>query len=117
MSSEGRSITRVPTLDEIAANPERAMDVSPGTAGALLARLAGAQSALLARLLAPGDPAGPPPEDRLLDVAEAAEYLGLSQSYLYRHAKHLPFAVRVGNNLRFSAAGIAKWIRTRQGQP
>ncbi len=107
----------VPTLDEIAANPERALDVSPTAAGALLARLAGVQTALLGRLLAPGEPGNAAPEDRLLDVTEAAEQLGLSQSYLYRHAKHLPFTVRLGNNLRFSSAGIARWIRTRQGRP
>jgi hypothetical protein len=43
----------IPTLDEIAAHPERANDIPSATAGALLARLAGVQTALLARLLAP----------------------------------------------------------------
>jgi predicted DNA-binding transcriptional regulator AlpA len=105
----------VPTLDELAANPERALDLSPSTAGAMLARLAGIQTVLLARLLAPTE-ASADPEDRLLDVAEAAEKLHLSQTYLYRNHKRFPFTVRVGNSLRFSSAGIAKWIRTRQGR-
>jgi excisionase family DNA binding protein len=109
----------VPTLDEIAANPERARDVSPATAAALLAKLAGVQTVLLARVFAPaGENKGnaASAEDRLLTVAEAAEQLGLSQDWLYRHAKILPFTVRLGNTLRFSATGIAKWIRSRQGR-
>jgi hypothetical protein len=37
----------VPTLDEIAANPELAKDLSPPVAADLLARLAGVQALLL----------------------------------------------------------------------
>jgi len=52
-------------------------------------------------------------EDRLLDVAEAAERLSLSADYLCRHSHEFPFTVREGNFLRFSSGGIDRYIRSR----
>jgi predicted DNA-binding transcriptional regulator AlpA len=108
----------VPTLDELAANPDRASDLAPATAAGLLVRLVGVQTVLLSRALASEkDVGGNAGEDRLLTVSEAATLLSQTEDWLYRHAKQLPFTVRVGNSLRFSHAGIARWIRTRQGRP
>jgi excisionase family DNA binding protein len=54
---------------------------------------------------------GPP----LLTVEEAARMLSVSPDYLYRHAKKLPFARKVGPKmLRFSRQGIVKWIDTQK---
>ena len=47
--------------------------------------------------------------DRLLTVTEAAERLACSPDWLYRH--RLPFAVRNGRQLRFSATGLDRYIR------
>ena len=110
----------VPTLDELAADPARAADIPPATAVALLGRLAGLQTVLLARALAPGGGGnvdGALAEDRLLSVKDAAAQLGHSEDWLYRHAAKLPFTVRTGaRDIRFSAAGLARWIRNRQGR-
>ncbi|OGB92206.1 MAG: hypothetical protein A2Z31_00035 [candidate division NC10 bacterium RBG_16_65_8] len=109
----------VPTLDEIAADPARVADIPPATAAALLARVAGLQPVLLARALAPvgnGGQDGAPVVDRLLTVKEAAAQLGHSEDWCYRHAPKLPFTVRTGRDVRFSAAGLARWICTRQGR-
>jgi predicted DNA-binding transcriptional regulator AlpA len=52
--------------------------------------------------------------DRLLTVAEAAEKLCMTEDYLYRTAKKLPFTVRTGRKqLRFSLAGIERYIKQR----
>jgi excisionase family DNA binding protein len=109
-----------PTLDELGEDPRRAGALTAEVATALLARCAVAQSALVGRLLAmpssaagTGDTAG---EDRLLDVEQAAQRLGTSQDYLYRHSRKLPFTVRVGTRLRFSSRGIERFIRMRQGR-
>jgi predicted DNA-binding transcriptional regulator AlpA len=49
-------------------------------------------------------------------VADAAAKLGTSEDWVYRHAKTLPFTVRVGKkSLRFSKAGIDRYIRQRAG--
>ena len=53
--------------------------------------------------------------DRLLNVREAAARLCITPDWLYRHHKQLPFVVRHGRLLRFSAHGIEDYIRKRRG--
>lgn len=54
--------------------------------------------------------------DQLLTASEASQRLGVTKDWLYKRASRLPFTVRLGRNLRFSAAGIDKFIRRhRQG--
>ncbi len=55
-------------------------------------------------------------EDRLLTVEEASQKLGVTKDYLYRHADHFPFTVRVGpRQLRFSLHGMDRYIRLSLG--
>ncbi len=108
------------TLDELAASPERVRDLSSVEAADLLLRVVGLQTVLLARALA-GQTNGPAPdtpaEDRLLSPEEAARRLGVTLRWLYRHAKHLPFTRRLSRKaLRFSAEGLEKYLRQRQGR-
>lgn len=108
-------------LDRLGDDPSKALDLSRDIATALLARCAVVQGALVGRLLAGrGDEdhiaRGDHAEDRLLSVAEAAEKLGTSRDWVYRHADQLPFTVRVGRHLRFSAQGIDRYIRVRTGR-
>ncbi len=53
--------------------------------------------------------------DRLLDVVQAAEKLGVKPDWLYRHHPNLAFRVRHGKLLRFSELGIEDYIRKRSG--
>jgi predicted DNA-binding transcriptional regulator AlpA len=58
---------------------------------------------------------GAPAEDRLLTVEQAAQMLSLSPDWLYRHAKKLPFARKLGPKmLRFSHQGMLKWLESRK---
>jgi excisionase family DNA binding protein len=113
-------VETLPTLEEVAHEPGRVMALPVTATTTLLAQCLAAQGALVARLLALGADGGTSPDsapdDRLLDVAEAAARLGTSRDYLYRHARRLPFTVRVGSRLRFSSRGIDRFIRTRQGR-
>lgn len=70
---------------------------------------------LWTRLYSEGAPR-PQEGDRLLDVVEAAKRLAVSTDTLYRKARELPFTVRIGGNVRFSAQGISRYIATRQGR-
>jgi predicted DNA-binding transcriptional regulator AlpA len=56
------------------------------------------------------------PSDRLLGITEASSMLGMAKDTLYRKAKSYPFMVQQGRSLRFSKAGIEKYIRSRQGR-
>jgi excisionase family DNA binding protein len=54
-------------------------------------------------------------EDRLLSAEEAAAILSVSEDWLYRHAKKLPFTRKLGPKmLRFSYQGIQKYLATRK---
>lgn len=110
-------------MSELAAlfeDPARVAEIPPDRVPALLGEIERLRATLWARLTTPAGGNGqpdPPAEDRLLSVTEAAEKLGLTEDYLYRHAKTLPFTVRVGpRQLRFSLRGIERYIRQRQGR-
>jgi excisionase family DNA binding protein len=51
-------------------------------------------------------------EKRLLSIAEAAQLLGISQSFLYKLAesKSIPH-LRLGRAVRFDVAQIDAWLR------
>lgn len=54
-------------------------------------------------------------KDTLLTVEEAGKLMCVSRRWLYRHADKLPFARRISRkNLRFSEAGLRRWIVTRK---
>jgi predicted DNA-binding transcriptional regulator AlpA len=51
----------------------------------------------------------------LLRVDQAAQILGVSVRWLYRHYKQLPFARRLSRKtLRFSEAGLRQWLALRR---
>ena len=90
-------LNTVPTLDELAAHPERASEIPPAIAAGLLAQLAGLQSVLLARALAPAESGHGEPQDRLLTIAEAAGLLSIPKAFTYELARRgeIP-TVRIG---------------------
>lgn len=51
--------------------------------------------------------------DEYLSAAEAARRLGMSAAWLYKQP-HLPFRVRLGRRVVFSAAGLTRFVRQRQ---
>jgi hypothetical protein len=103
-------LVELPTLDEVAAEPERARELPRDTLFTLATRCATVQGILLAALAAGGDvPA--PEEDRLLTTREAARLLNRTPDWLYRHGDELPFTVRrPGHHPRFSSRGIQSYI-------
>jgi len=51
---------------------------------------------------------------RLLDVKEAAEYLGISENALYKKVwkRQVPFAIKIGRTLRFDKVRMDEWIES-----
>jgi predicted DNA-binding transcriptional regulator AlpA len=86
----------------------QARTLEPDELPRLLGDLEEIRTTALARLAAPIAAA---PPDELLDVPEAAQRLSMSQDYLYRHHRQLPFTRRVGRKLLFSSAGIAAYLK------
>lgn len=110
----------VPTLDELAADPSSAAGLSPASLRALLVRAAAALAALSAVAMAPAPPAPGETMDRALTVKEVAARIGLSEDYLYRHARDLPFFLPSVNGVRavrFSERRLADYLRTAPEHP
>ena len=80
----------------------------------LIAQVEGLKARLYARLASP-NPTPAAARDRLLNVKEAAQKLGRSTDWLYRHGSELPFVIQDGRVLRFSKQGIEEYIRRRMG--
>jgi predicted DNA-binding transcriptional regulator AlpA len=69
------------------------------------------------RPIAPRSESGAPRDDeslaepdRLLEVEEAAQILGVCTATVYRNGDRYPFARRIGRRFRFSANGIKKFM-------
>jgi len=77
----------------------------------LIGQLESIKATAWARLAAPIPPTQE--HDELLDVATAAERLGVGRDYLYRHSGEYPFTRRQGRKLLFSALGIERHIRQK----
>lgn len=106
-----------PTLSDLLADPSKISAMPKEAIAELRGQIAKLDTLLLSRLIA-GEEALPVTDgDRLLTAAEAAQKLGATEDWLYRHANTLPFVVRLGKkHLRFSAAGMERYIRQRTGR-
>src|SRR5262245_58661216 len=96
-----------------------AQHIPPEQLPAALVHLAAVQTNLAARLTESAIPtrghAGVLPDDRLLNVQQAADKLGVKVGWLYRNAPRLPFTVRVSpRRVRFSERGINRHIAQRK---
>lgn len=105
----------VPTLDELAAHPERATELPAGVARQLYVQVAALKAALAATLLASpvAAPVRPPHGDRFVGPAEVAVKIGKSRSWVEKHAAELPPRRRVGGEGLWSERELEAWIRAR----
>jgi predicted DNA-binding transcriptional regulator AlpA len=116
--ASAQKLATVPTLTDLLSDPERVSALPREAIAELRGQLARLDTILLGRLI---DSAQAQPDaangDSLLDVTAAAARLGTSEDWIYSHADALPFTVRVGKkHLRFSEAGIGRYIRQRSGR-
>ena len=90
-------------------------ELPPAQLPEVVGALETAKARAWARLTAPPTAASAPADsDATVDVDEAARLLGMSPSWVYRHARRLPFARRVGGRaLRFSTSGIRRYLSAR----
>jgi len=106
-------------LRSFLADPNQTGTIPADEAAALMASLAAAQVALASRIEAAAVTvrATPSPQtpDRLLTPSEAADRLGVTVRWLYRHAPQLPFTRRLSRKmLRFSEAGLSRYLGGKQ---
>ncbi len=109
---------QVPLLEELAADPSKARVLDAHTARILTTTALAALNALNSRELAlaaeRGNGATSERRDRLMNIEQAADKLGVKPDWLYRRHRRLPFTVPQGRMLRFSELGIEDYIRSRR---
>jgi hypothetical protein len=113
-----------PSLAALMANPSTTSEVPVDQIPALVAELASEQcalsalqGALTARLLVSQAAAAtrPEPSDRLMTAGEVATALGVTQRWVQRRARRLPFARRISDHaIRYSEAGLKRWMSNRK---
>jgi hypothetical protein len=103
----------VPVLDSLKSALARCRDAARDLPASelpdFIGELEAAKATAWARLSAPSPLAQE--HDELLEVEAAAQRLGISKDYLYRHHAQYSFTRRQGRKLLFSALGIEKHIR------
>jgi len=108
---------QVPTLDDLAQQPELAVGLDWAAALALHARALRALAALEAPLLAHAhvQPLRAAETDggALLDARGVAKLIGVSKSWVDHHTADLPSAVRIGSRPRWRRSDLERWLRTR----
>jgi hypothetical protein len=103
-------VAQLPNVEDIHELPRERLPL-------VLAKLAQLQAAGFDRLtLGELPPVDPPPErDELLDVEQAAELIGRSESWLRRHGSNLPGFTQPhgkGTRAQWSRAALASWHRS-----
>ena len=109
----------IPTLADLGAHPERVDELAPEQARTLLAQATTVAAMIATRLSSEPQRAespAPSASDRLLTAKEAAVVLNLSTDFLYKSEAAKPFRVRFGNEVRFSLAGIQRFIERHRGR-
>lgn len=119
-------LTRSLSLVEILTTPQQISDLPAEHIAPLLCQLSTIQNALTVRLIQTqtnlegwrsqtNGAEDTDPTDRLLTPEQTAAMLGVTVRWIYRHAHQLPFARRLSRKaLRFSQAGLTRWIKTRR---
>ena len=103
-------------LAEIARDPGRIEDLEWAAISAVVLEIAAIHGRLAARMASLVRESREAPADHLLGIDDAAAALGVGRDWLRRRTRTLPFAVPLGPGaIRYSAAGLAKWIARRTG--
>jgi predicted DNA-binding transcriptional regulator AlpA len=106
-----------PALGDVLHDPARLDKLDPAELPVLLGELERFRAELWRRLLSRAAATTEADDgDRLIDVDEAAGLLSVTVEHLYRHSADYPFTVKLSERrLRFSRAGLLRFIRQRVG--
>jgi hypothetical protein len=112
-------VAAVPTLDELAVDPDRALTLPPDVLQAKWLQCLGALNALapaIAGAVARPTTTHPAYGDRLLPIDEAAALIGVKPAWMARHHKQFPFTRKLSRKvIVFDQAGLRKWLAARRG--
>jgi predicted DNA-binding transcriptional regulator AlpA len=111
----GTPLTEVPSLDSLVADPGKALSLPPDVARTLLCGLAGVLPVLIAQSskdIAKAD--APVTPERFLTVAQVVAQYGVTEQWLYRHKRQLPYSQPSRKVLLFPEERLRKWFAARK---
>jgi hypothetical protein len=112
-----RPVHTLPTLEQLAADPQRATTLPVATLKVLAARAHMAQSACLLALIAAPAEVVPVEEERLISTKELAALMGVSSNFVFDHRHEWPFTIkRPGMRAMFSLQGYRAWVASQDGR-
>lgn len=104
------------SLDPWADLSDAVEQATPEQCPRLMGELERLKASLWLKMTCQGQGNQAPQPDRLLTADEVATRLNISTDYVYRHAKQYPFMIRQGRRVRFSQAGLERYLKQRQGR-
>ena len=111
----GMSVTEVPSLDSLVADPGKTLSLPPDVARRLLCGLAGVLPVLIAQSskdIAKAD--APLTPERFLTVAQVVAQYGVTEKWLYRHKRQLPYSQPSRKILLFPEDKLRRWFAARK---
>ena len=115
-----KPFTQIPTLEELAAQPELAQTLSADATRKLWLQCVSVLNALSVPLTMNGHTAPPQPKaDTLLSVKELAILINRSKSWCEKHPQDLPLRVSVGGSPMWRLSDVETWMKNlkKYGKP
>ena len=107
-----KPLTQIPTLEELAAQPELAQTLSADATRKLWLQCVSVLNALCIPLTMDRYAASPKAKtDTLLTVKELAILINRSKSWCEKHPKDLPLRVSVGGSPLWRLSDVEKWMK------
>lgn len=105
-----------PPSDALAQLTAAVQAATPEQCPALLGQLEALKASLWLKMTT-GAPAGSSSQDdQLLTAEEVADRLRVTKAFVYRNAHSYPFTIHQGRYVRFSKAGLERYLTQRQGR-
>jgi hypothetical protein len=106
-------LTTVPSLDALVSDPGKVATLPPEAAQALLIGLACLQPLLIQRALK-GSNVLPASPEKFLTVAQVVAQYGVTEQWLYRHKRQLPYSQPSRKVLLFPEDKLRRWFAARK---
>ena len=116
MLNHTNPLQQIPTLDALVQAPGLVASLPLDVVADLLPQVMALEGQLTVRLLTSRSVDGSasrPTGDMLIGVHEVAAMIGMSVSWVEKHAKVLPQRVSIEGNPRWRRSEVQQWVKTR----
>lgn len=110
----GNHLAVIPTIDELLSDATKAATLPPDIARTMLAGLAGLLPVLIAQSARDTGKAETPAPEKWLTVEQVVSQFGVTERWLFRHKRHLPYSQPTRKTLLFHEERLRRWFASRK---